>query len=164
MQQTGRKSNILFLLLLPPFFLKVKDIHPKYYENSNMSCTCCQADWAALKISVILLKYLVFVDAFFYTFQSKICNNNCGNIECLQYLGYKSFPKVCHSLSFLASPHCVKFGGRPSICRGACQMTMEFHYNIIIDTKRPQSSTFHEASFSILAKVGIEKRLPFRIC
>ena len=26
-------------------------------------------------------------------------------------------------------------------------MTMEFHYNIIIDTKRPQSSTFTETSF-----------------
>ena len=36
-------------------------------------------------------------------------------------------------------------------------MTMEFHYNIIIDTKRPQSSTFTEASFSILAKLGMEK-------
>ena len=37
-------------------------------------------------------------------------------------------------------------------------MTMEFHYNIIIDTKRPQSSTFTETFFSILAKLGMKKK------
>ena len=37
-------------------------------------------------------------------------------------------------------------------------MTMEFHYNIIIDTKRTKSSTFTEASFSILAKVDMAKK------
>ena len=43
-------------------------------------------------------------------------------------------------------------------------MTMEFRYNIIIiiiDTKRPHSSTFTESTYTTLAKIGMEKHCLF---